>query len=208
VRTVVQSAWLLRRVCGMTLVEWLVVLPIVIALAYVLSRPVSRMPRSYYQDKDQFQWINQLHAPHPSDREEAITALCQILVDAKGKYRPYIVRTILYPLGEAGPQAKAAVPTLEVLLQREEDRDLWDAVRRTLHLIAPDQHPPPGASRRAGLTTGKSEKGDASIFRLPDALRNRCVPFLGDETHQKVLIKAVGWKEHNKLFIHGKEYQL
>jgi mRNA-degrading endonuclease RelE of RelBE toxin-antitoxin system len=29
-----------------------------------------------------------------------------------------------------------------------------------------------------------------------------------DETNQKVTIKAVGWKEHNKLFIRGKEYQL
>jgi addiction module RelE/StbE family toxin len=29
-----------------------------------------------------------------------------------------------------------------------------------------------------------------------------------DETNQKVTIRAVGWKEHNKLFIRGKEYQL
>ena len=29
-----------------------------------------------------------------------------------------------------------------------------------------------------------------------------------DEANQKVTIKAVGWKEHNKLFIRGKEYQL
>jgi len=29
-----------------------------------------------------------------------------------------------------------------------------------------------------------------------------------DEAGQKVTIKAVGWKEHNKLFIRGKEYQL
>jgi len=29
-----------------------------------------------------------------------------------------------------------------------------------------------------------------------------------DETNKKVAIKAVGWKEHNKLFIRGKEYTL
>lgn len=29
-----------------------------------------------------------------------------------------------------------------------------------------------------------------------------------DEGSQTVTIKAVGWKEHNKLFIRGKEYQL
>lgn len=29
-----------------------------------------------------------------------------------------------------------------------------------------------------------------------------------DESAQKVLIKAVGYKEHNKLYIRGKEYQL
>jgi mRNA-degrading endonuclease RelE of RelBE toxin-antitoxin system len=29
-----------------------------------------------------------------------------------------------------------------------------------------------------------------------------------DEINQKVIIKAVGWKEHNRLFIRGKEYQL
>ena len=136
-----KTAWLLRRVCGMTLVEWLVVLLMAIAVAYVFTRPLSRMPRAYYQGKDQFQWIHQLHDPDPSNREEGITALCQIILDAKGKYRPYIVRTVLHPLGEAGVRAKAAVPTLEVLLQQEEDRDLWDEVRRTLHLVAPDQHP-------------------------------------------------------------------
>ena len=29
-----------------------------------------------------------------------------------------------------------------------------------------------------------------------------------DDVNQKVTIKAVGWKEHNKLIIRGKEYQL
>jgi hypothetical protein len=29
-----------------------------------------------------------------------------------------------------------------------------------------------------------------------------------DKDAAKVIIKAVGWKEHNKLFIRGKEYQL
>ncbi len=29
-----------------------------------------------------------------------------------------------------------------------------------------------------------------------------------DEAEQQVVIKAVGWKEHNKLFIRGKEYPL
>src|SRR5438105_4609963 len=29
-----------------------------------------------------------------------------------------------------------------------------------------------------------------------------------DEAEQKVTIKAVGWKKHNKLFIRGKEYEL
>jgi hypothetical protein len=29
-----------------------------------------------------------------------------------------------------------------------------------------------------------------------------------DERSQTVTVKAVGWKEHNKLFIRGKEYQL
>src|SRR5262245_24232566 len=29
-----------------------------------------------------------------------------------------------------------------------------------------------------------------------------------DEAEQKVTIKAVGWKEHNKLLIRGKEYEL
>jgi mRNA-degrading endonuclease RelE of RelBE toxin-antitoxin system len=29
-----------------------------------------------------------------------------------------------------------------------------------------------------------------------------------DATANRVLVKAVGWKEHNKQFIRGKEYQL
>ena len=29
-----------------------------------------------------------------------------------------------------------------------------------------------------------------------------------DEANKQVTVKAVGWKEHNKLFIRGKEYQL
>jgi mRNA-degrading endonuclease RelE of RelBE toxin-antitoxin system len=29
-----------------------------------------------------------------------------------------------------------------------------------------------------------------------------------DEAGSKVIVKAVGWKEHNKLFLRGKEYQL
>jgi mRNA-degrading endonuclease RelE of RelBE toxin-antitoxin system len=29
-----------------------------------------------------------------------------------------------------------------------------------------------------------------------------------DEAQGKVFINAIGWKEHNKLFIRGKEYQL
>ena len=29
-----------------------------------------------------------------------------------------------------------------------------------------------------------------------------------DEANRKVTVKAVGWKEHNRLFIRGKEYQL
>ena len=29
-----------------------------------------------------------------------------------------------------------------------------------------------------------------------------------DEERQEVLIKAVGWKKHNKLFIRGKEHEL
>src|SRR5262249_9305027 len=29
-----------------------------------------------------------------------------------------------------------------------------------------------------------------------------------DEANRQVMIKAVGWKEHNKIFIRGKEYQL
>jgi hypothetical protein len=139
----VKTAWLLRRVFGKTLAEWLVILPIVLAFAYFLTRPVNRNPRAYYQGKDQCQWVKQLHDLDPSNREEAITALCQILLDAKGKHRDLIVRTVLHHLGEAGVQAKAALPTLAVVLQQEEDRDLRAAVRRTLHLIAPDQHPLP-----------------------------------------------------------------
>ena len=55
------------------------------------------MPRAYYQDKDQFQWIDQLHDPDPSNRNGAITALCQILLDAKGKY--YRIRVGDYRVG-------------------------------------------------------------------------------------------------------------
>ena len=29
-----------------------------------------------------------------------------------------------------------------------------------------------------------------------------------DEPQQQVMIEAIGWKEHNKLYIRGKEYQL
>jgi mRNA-degrading endonuclease RelE of RelBE toxin-antitoxin system len=29
-----------------------------------------------------------------------------------------------------------------------------------------------------------------------------------DEANRKVTVKAVGWKEHNRLFIRGKEYRL
>jgi mRNA-degrading endonuclease RelE of RelBE toxin-antitoxin system len=29
-----------------------------------------------------------------------------------------------------------------------------------------------------------------------------------DESNKEVMIKAIGWKEHNKLFLRGKEYEL
>jgi hypothetical protein len=146
----VKTPWLSRRVLGMSPIEWLVVAAIASVLAGVLSCPVSRMPRGYYQGKDQFQWGKQLHTADPSHREEAITALCQILLNAKGKYRSYIVITVLNSLGEAGPQAKVAVPTLQVLLEQEEDRELQNWLRRTLHLIDPDQHPVQGSMGSSG----------------------------------------------------------
>ena len=156
----IMASWSSRRVCGRPVTEWVIELLVgvaaIIVAFYILSRP-ARFPRAYYDGKDQFQWIKLLLDQNDrSSDEEAVTALCHMLLDEKAEHR--IIRsTILGGLGSAGPRAKAAIPTLEIMLDKQQDQTLRDTVRDALHRIAPDEFPPPAPQLSRNSPPAKDE---------------------------------------------------
>ena len=59
-------------------------------------------------------------------------------------------------------------------------------------------------SPEAILLSIRDRSGEGSYrFSCP-----QCLDTVEKPADRKVAVKAVGWKEHNRLFIRGKEYQL
>jgi prepilin-type N-terminal cleavage/methylation domain-containing protein len=130
-----------RARAAFTLSELLVVIAIIavlVALLLLHMRRSPRSPRAYYEGKDQFYWMTQLHEKDVSNHEEAVTALSHILLEARFPCRCMVLRS----LAQAGPRARKAVPALETMLERDADRELWDDVRDALQKIAPERYPP------------------------------------------------------------------
>jgi hypothetical protein len=127
-----------RTALAFTLTELLVAIGLIAVLLALLLPSARKMPRAYYQGKDQFHWMNLLHDDDPSNDEEAVKALSHILLEARFSCRCLILDS----LARAGPRARGAVPSLQAMLEREQDRELWEQVRNTLARIeAPQQQP-------------------------------------------------------------------
>jgi hypothetical protein len=105
---------------------------ITIALVLVSVPPVARLPREYYQGKDQFEWAALLQSGDLPDRDQAITALCEILKENQNHPSVSVYGVALSALIEA--KAKNALRTLTNLLDTVDSR--WNAeVKHAIELI-------------------------------------------------------------------------
>ena len=106
-----------------------------IAIAIALSIPsVARLPRAYYDGKDQFEWASVL-ARQAQNRQEAITALCEILKDKSNHKKGSIFRISLFALADA--KASEALPTLVELLNELDDPVCKADVKHAIEIIEP-----------------------------------------------------------------------
>jgi hypothetical protein len=100
---------------------WLIAL---IAISIGLSIPsVARLPRAFYQEMDQVEWADILESGQPESRQEAITALCEILKDKRNHRWTSVFGVSVQAL--AVGKAKEALPTLHDLF-----KNLQDPIRR------------------------------------------------------------------------------
>jgi len=136
-------SWIIRRVWGMMVIEWLLFFVGLAVAFYIISRPISRFPRAYYEGKDHFYWLGLLLENDPRNDQQAVAALCHMLLDEEYEQQSQIRSMIVGGLGSAGPRATAAIPTLETMLEHEQDPKLRKQVREALHRIAPNQFPTP-----------------------------------------------------------------
>jgi hypothetical protein len=123
-----RSRW--RPSWGAAIQMWVTFLLLIYLLAAWMFLPVARIPREYYEGKDQFEWAGILRSADGQTRERAITALCDLLKRESGKdaVRSIAVRALL----DAG--AKEAIPVFHQVL-KSEDEDLRSRARYVLDRI-------------------------------------------------------------------------
>jgi hypothetical protein len=99
---------------------WLDVLDVVASIAILVTFLVpsrARIPREYFEGKDQFEWAEILESSKGPTREKAIEALCELLKRAPQKTS--VREVALHAL--VGAQAKEAIPFLTELLKSADE---------------------------------------------------------------------------------------
>ncbi|HMF15772.1 MAG TPA: hypothetical protein VKE98_01135 [Gemmataceae bacterium] len=130
------AAWIYRRKRP-SILDFLTFISL-IAIGIGLSIPsVARLPRAYYQEKDQFEWANIRASRKPESRQQAITALCEILKDKKNHKHTSIFAVSLSGLAEG--KAKEALPTLNDLLKTLEDPYCRAQVESAIQVIQSEE---------------------------------------------------------------------
>jgi hypothetical protein len=89
--------------------------------------------RAYHGGKDQFGWVAQLRSEDSAERQEAVVALCEIVRGGSLRDPGWDAR-IATLLGELGPEAGTALPTLRELLHHE-DREVRRAAQEAIQRI-------------------------------------------------------------------------
>ena len=100
-----------------SLIELLIAIACIVLLLALLTPARSKLPRTYYQGKDQFHWMKQLEHPNPEKRQFAVLALSEMLKEKKCWSRSSIVNQ----LGSKGAEARTALPALERLVHEDEE---------------------------------------------------------------------------------------
>src|SRR5262249_47141674 len=109
-----------------------------IGIGIALSIPsVARLPRAYYNGKDQFEWAGVLASGQAQNRQEAITALCEILKDKRNHKWGSIFHISLFALADG--KASEALPTLVELLEELDDPVCRADVKHAIQIIEPNK---------------------------------------------------------------------
>ncbi len=105
-----------------------------IAISVALSIPsVARLPRAYFDGKDHDEWAEVLESGDVQNRQQAITALCEILKEKKNQRSFSVFGVSVYALGKA--KAKEALPALYELLGSLESGHNKGAVKDAIEMI-------------------------------------------------------------------------
>ena len=137
-RSPYQTLWELLGILCLLLVVWIgfrgrrqsrranvIQIAIAVALSPFLTSfvpSIERAHREYYEGMDQFEWFGQLRSDDKAVRDKAYFALCQILKRPLRVHKGASTRWwIAQELGECGPIAKPAMPTLIELLADEDE---------------------------------------------------------------------------------------
>jgi hypothetical protein len=93
---------------------------------------IARMPRVYWEGKDQIEWCRLAESPDPATRLHAIDALCEIL--AKRPKNSFVRLSAFHGLVNA--RATEAIPFLRTMLD-DQDEDMRSRAQQALEAIGP-----------------------------------------------------------------------
>jgi hypothetical protein len=115
-----------------SLIGALVIIAVIAIVVAMLMPARSRIPREYFEGRDQFEWAEILEAGDPGERSKAIVALCELMkrTPPKSSVRPVAVHALV------NANARQAIPALREMLQGE-DEDLRNHAKRALQQIDP-----------------------------------------------------------------------